>query len=1234
MIPPHSMHFLTRFVRSRNFLPLYILAMAISTWPMSALAQSEKTELNSSKIEVSTSVPASKLPPTSSPSLGLSEAHRITAIDLATLILDQNLIVNPNFNHDNAKYVNKTPTEKRSHLRTVTMDALMLRNALKHSKAVDYYTEEVQSQIKGLDSNSDISNSLLLDSVLTKVFGDFANLLNLDLRADDGKKALSDFETYQEHENWFIANRAYILTAQLQGRSRNLGTALRLAREGLSLIPADDSIFSQEATYETNELIAYLNTLMNNPALMLSATKNAILQGRELGRSIDGVGHIGNMAYIFEKWRDFETSANLTEILIELTSKNDMGVNSIAYFRYAQSLNNLGRFHQAIPYLRKAIKEETNPRIQLNLDIQLAISLAGIGDIKGARESLADFEKHSQSGKIVSEGLKKRILQVQALIAVNNNNAKDVHKIVNQQLDMEMLQAFKRIGNTAQMQLAELENDKQRQSERENALKRETELKQAELDAKHRSFTLLVFLALSLAFITFGAVGIAMWRQRTNKTLIVAAHTANAGNRAKSEFLSVMSHELRTPLNGIIGISGLLSEYGETQTLRDQNKIILSSGQDLLGTLNGIIDMSQMESGSLEIVTAPTNIRHLVQTLHENYQAQTDDAVIFTCHVAKSVPEDLMLDSIRIKQALGNLLSNAVKFTQKGRIHLHITCDSTEQEHADTPHPKTLNIVLVDTGQGISEDAQRNLFTPFVQADSTLTRDHGGSGVGLTVTRGLARMMGGDVTIMSKQGRGTEINMAVQTCDTEQASFNAETNRPQFRTVASDKLAVNFVPATPRDTEQTDAKTVEETAASDDSVSSKNNSGSAAKNYVTDKKKWHESFMPLLTGLSLKKSVDTGETTPLDEASLGAESAIENAALEDQAEIVNVDENTSENTSAADDVSAIVVESDTTADAYSAEPDTSFQAILPKPELSAQGEEPTEMSGMDDAAQQDEPSPIDPAAQRSDLEQLAQLWGGVDDNELDIITKTDLEATPSEEPSPMAVLNSNQFDLKIEASPEPTFPEPEAKSEVDPISETKPEMSTELTEELTPDLAQLATPTKVEASPALDKPSDRPLARQTNTFERPTKPSKAAISYDQLSGLNILVVEDIEANQIVLKSLLEPAGCQITIAEHGKKALERLETQIFDVILMDIRMPVMNGIEATAAIRGAEGPHQFVPIIALTADASAENNAQCLAAGADVFLTKPIIVSELFSSIRFVREKSTRALSNATKRSA
>ncbi|RZV42369.1 MAG: response regulator, partial [Acidimicrobiales bacterium] len=156
---------------------------------------------------------------------------------------------------------------------------------------------------------------------------------------------------------------------------------------------------------------------------------------------------------------------------------------------------------------------------------------------------------------------------------------------------------------------------------------------------------------------------------------------------------------------------------------------------------------------------------------------------------------------------------------------------------------------------------------------------------------------------------------------------------------------------------------------------------------------------------------------------------------------------------------------------------------------------------------------------------------------------------------------------------------------------------------------------------SVPKSTENPRAGFSRQQPRSDSPE---IEPDQLTGLNILVVEDIEANLEILRSLLEPVGCSVSCAENGQVAIDIMNAQSFDAVIMDIRMPVMDGIEATKAIRSLPEPQCNTAIIALTADASAENNAECLAAGADVFLTKPVIVSELFSSIRFARRKQLR----------
>lgn len=1049
----------------------------------------------------------------------LTDQHKTDAIALAQTIFDENLITDPNLDYANIEFYKATPETRLQILRRITMDTLSFRNILDSQKTNQLYQKEAKTQSSERDVNISILNALYIELSKPGVTSNTA--------ADLVKK----IQTYQTNSDWFVANRAYVIEAAHNGKNLKLSTALTGIQKARQLIPTIPDIYVTEAVYETNDIIAYLYVLLNNPELSITATKQVVKQGIIQDRNIDGIGHIGNLAYVFEKWRDYETAAKLTEITIALSEKNNLGINSMAYLRYGQSLNNMGEYAKAKTYLQDALKNEKSARVKLSLESQLAISLAGIGDSKGTKESFERFDRLAKNAEINTTGFNKRRLHAQALLAVARGDAKATYKLVTSQLNHEMEQTYKRIGATAQTQLAELENSKQRQEEREAAQKREIALKQNEIDAQQRSVMLLVSLAISLACITLGAVLIAAWRQRTNKTLLAAAHVAEAGDRAKTQFLAVMTHELRTPLNPILGISSLLCEYGETQTLRDQNKIIRDAGNELLGTLNGIIDMSQMESGTLKITSAPTDIHQIVETLYNTYKAEIDtNAIQFTCFIAQDIPSDIMLDSLRIKQSLSNLISNAIKFTEKGRIHIHVTLGAPEND----THIRTLTMIVADTGQGVSEGALDKLFKPFIQADSSMTREHGGAGVGLSVTRGLARLMGGDVTMNSAAGRGSEFTLTAKTCTIEGAEFDPVTNRHSFTPEPSDKQVVDFSPAI--SIEKLKAQQAER-----------------AKQVKQDKKADRKSANP-----------------QAEQAHTPVETSVE-TAVKVSAETSITPDNTSRTERAQIDAVA-----------------------------THQENEDLTMHAFEESA--------------SDFFELEQLVEPDIEQELEATSAAEnyvTQTTPMPNPYAPAPQSTTQPPLQAVSAPTaPTpFTAPNTAPPLDTLSvETHPEIQAHSTPQTVPQPALQAAP-----------PPSPPTSQVTD----------GAISHDQLKGLNILVVEDMLANQVVLRALLEPVGCQITMANHGGIALEIMRNQIFDVVLMDIRMPVMDGIETTENIRKTSGPQQNVPIIALTADASAETNAQCLAAGADVFLTKPVIVSELFSSIRFVREKQTRQKPNA-----
>ena len=515
------------------------------------------------------------------------------------------------------------------------------------------------------------------------------------------------------------------------------------------------------------------------------------------------------------------------------------------------------------------------------------------------------------------------------------------------------------------------------------------------ISAFHKIETSLTVIIL-LVIISILAVVVAFLHQRTKKetSLKTAAKLALADEKAKTQFLTVISHELRTPLNGIIGIADLLSRTAPTDVLRKQIGIINDSGHDLLKLVEQVLDMSRIDAQEMDVFPEYTNLADIVSGLDRLWRTTIEKkSIIFTSYIDPKAPEFVMVDPLRLRQCINNLLSNSAKFTKKGRIHLHVTADLNSDSDI-----ALIKIIVADTGIGISRSVQDNLFKPFVQADSSITRQYGGSGLGLSITRSLARMMKGDLTVTSKENAGTEFTLTLRARAKEEQA----------------ELAV------------------------------------------------------CETHTTVAIEIQAAETT------LPQPAQRLTTAHEDMSDVLNV---------------------------------------------------------LDD----------------TDREEALTLTEAVND-------------------------------IIVDAS-------------------------------------------------ALKQPNDARLNAPAITDEA----FKSETYLDKLEGLKVLIVEDVPSNQHVLKIFLEPEGCMITSTANGKEALEAASQQNFDVILMDIRMPEMDGIQATRIIRARAGANATVPIIALTADATAETNAECMAAGADIFLTKPIVAQELLNAIRFVRRQAQNRAKRALK---
>ncbi len=260
---------------------------------------------------------------------------------------------------------------------------------------------------------------------------------------------------------------------------------------------------------------------------------------------------------------------------------------------------------------------------------------------------------------------------------------------------------------------------------------------------------------LSGELLGFVAVARDVTRQKEyEKSLREATNKAEHANRAKSQFLANMSHEIRTPMNAVIGLSYLLSQTRLETPQREYLSKIEFSSKALLAVINDVLDLTKIEAGELIVDSACFSPASLLRTVTDIMALEAQAKGIgFEIDIAPDLPLALLGDPTRLTQILTNLLSNAVKFTERGTVTLSV------RRLADTALGATLCFAVRDTGIGISPDAQKHLFAPFAQADASITRRYGGTGLGLSIVKSLAGLLGGDVTLKSTPGLGSEFTV-------------------------------------------------------------------------------------------------------------------------------------------------------------------------------------------------------------------------------------------------------------------------------------------------------------------------------------------------------------------------------------------------------------------------------------------------------------------------------------------
>ena len=244
---------------------------------------------------------------------------------------------------------------------------------------------------------------------------------------------------------------------------------------------------------------------------------------------------------------------------------------------------------------------------------------------------------------------------------------------------------------------------------------------------------------------------------------------ADAANEAKSQFLANMSHEIRTPLTAILGFAENLIEPLDDVERRAAAETILRNGEHLLHVINDILDLSKIEAGKLDVELVPVEPMPLIADVMSVLRARADAKHLpLRISWLTPMPDRVLTDSTRLRQVLLNLLGNAIKFTADGYVELQVECvrDDAPSDNGE------LRLHVLDTGIGLTAEQLGKLFQPFTQADGSTTRRFGGTGLGLSISRRLARMLGGDVTVLSEFGSGSRFTVSVRTGSLAKAAWS------------------------------------------------------------------------------------------------------------------------------------------------------------------------------------------------------------------------------------------------------------------------------------------------------------------------------------------------------------------------------------------------------------------------------------------------------------------------------
>ncbi|MEZ0391986.1 MAG: response regulator [Pseudobdellovibrionaceae bacterium] len=655
-------------------------------------------------------------------------------------------------------------------------------------------------------------------------------------------------------------------------------------------------------------------------------------------------------------------------------------------------------------------------------------------------------------------------------------------------------------------------------------------------------------------------------------------------NQYKSDFLAKMSHELRTPLNSLLILTSLLIENKEKNLSPQQQEFaqsIYGAGHDLLSLINDILDLSKMDAQKLNLRPEKFTVQSLADHLQKTFELQFQSKNLkFEIQLSQEIREaNMHTDRQRVEQVLRNFLSNALKFTQEGQVQLIV--EPGEKEG-------WIRFSVQDSGIGIEENKKDLIFEAFEQADSSVSRRYGGTGLGLTISKELASLLGGNVSLQTEVGQGSRFTLEIPMQLSEQI-LKSEEKKPSLGPAVSAESA--------------------ETRPQMDMILKDLSSEMKSILIIEDEPQIQRQisriaqeggYQPICVASAemaldlLREHQPKGIFLDLDLPGLGGKQLMQNLKLSENLKSIPIQ----------------IISGDS----------------------EALGVEGLEVLGR-------LKKPLKGSEIRSAFHHLKEIWQPevrkilvVEDNErqkdaiVQLISGRNLEvSTATNGGEALQMIQSANYDciiLDLELPDVSGFDVLERlRTQAVQLPPIVIYTGREITEQEEETLRRFSESIIIKGARSPERLVDEVhlflnQKANINSFDKNQIPEESFWEGSEIEGKTVLLVDDDLRNVFALAHALEAWGLNVRIARNGFEALQMLEEDDdIEIVLMDLMMPKMDGFEAIRRVR-AHKQFSRLPIIALTAKTAPESKAKCLEAGANDYLPKPIQLANLRSVLK------------------